>query len=497
MKKIKKVLVANRGEIASRVFATCKEMGILTAAIYSKYDQSLKFVQEAHEAILLEGDTLKDTYLNKEKILKAAKELGVDAIHPGYGFLSENADFAESVVKNGFIFIGPQAKNITAMGNKSASKVFLQPLGVPFIPGYFGKAQDTKLLRSEAEKIGLPLLIKAAAGGGGKGMKIVERWDDFDQMLEEAKSEAIKAFSDDHLMLEKYLVNPRHIEVQVFGDEHGNSIHFHERDCSLQRRHQKVVEEAPAPLLNSTQREALFADALKIVGAMKYENAGTMEFIMDENGKHYFLEMNTRLQVEHPVSENINGLDLVKLQIQVANGEVKPWEKYGTFDQTRGHSMEVRIYAEDPDNNFMPTSGEIKLLKFSTLKNIRYDFTYHQGDQITVNYDPMIGKVIVWGETRMDAIYKLIQALKETVILGFKTNISFLIACLSHPAFQSGKVSTAFISSYEKELAQKNLAPDILAASYLLTKVKSYTDTSINIESKPIDPWLGLSNFRI
>lgn len=492
MKKIKKLLVANRGEIASRVFSTCRELGISTVAIYSQYDQYLNFVKEAHEAVLLKGETLKDTYLNSEEILKIAKDLKVDAIHPGYGFLSENANFAEAVLKAGLIFVGPKAKSISAMGNKSASKVYLKPLGVPFIPGYFGKEQDLITLKAEAEKIGLPLLIKAAAGGGGKGMKIVEDWNEFDQKFDEAKVEAQKAFGDDHLMLEKYLINPRHIEVQVFGDAHGNTLHFHERDCSLQRRHQKVVEEAPAPGLTSKQREALFADALKIVNAMKYENAGTMEFIMDESGIHYFLEMNTRLQVEHPVSELVNGIDLVKLQLNVSEGEIKPWETMGNFSSTRGHAIEVRVYAEDPDNNFMPTSGKIKCLKFSTIKNVRYDFTYLEGDIITVNYDPMIGKVIVWGETRQEAIAKLVAALKETVILGFKTNISFLISCLCHDAFKNGFVSTSFISKYQSDLLMDNKSDELIVAGYLLARLKA-----INKDNITNDPWQDLSNFRI
>lgn len=492
MKKIKKLLVANRGEIASRVFATCRELGISTVAIYSKYDAPLLFVKEADEAILLEGETLKETYLNSDRILNIAKKLNVDAIHPGYGFLSENAQFAENVLNAGLIFIGPKAKNISSMGNKSESKFFLKPLGVPFIPGYFGKEQDINFLRDEAKKIGLPLLIKAAAGGGGKGMKIVENWNEFDQKFEEAKAESLKSFGDDHLMLEKYLVNPRHIEVQVFGDEHGNAIHFHERDCSLQRRHQKVVEEAPAPGLTQQQRDALFADALKIVNAMKYENAGTMEFIMDDKGVHYFLEMNTRLQVEHPVSEAINGVDLVKLQIKVAEGEIKPWEKIHRFEAPHGHSIEVRVYAEDPENNFMPTSGKIKLLKFSTIKNVRYDFSYFQGDQITVNFDPMIGKVIVWAETRQDAIHKLIAALKETVILGFKTNISFLIACLSKKEFQQGLVSTFFIQKHHDNLMNQEMPNELVVAGYLLSRFKS--SSSLDTTN---DPWLGLDNFRI
>lgn len=494
MRKISKVLVANRGEIASRVFATCKELEIKTVAIYSKFDAQMQFVKDADQSILIEGDTLKETYLSMDKIIKIAQNFKVDAIHPGYGFLSENAEFADLVSNAGMIFIGPSSKNISAMGNKSASKMYLLPLDIPFIPGYFGANQDFKFLRAEAEKIGLPLLIKAAAGGGGKGMKIVEQWSDFEQKLEEAKVESKKSFGDDHLMLEKYLVNPRHIEVQVFGDEHGNGIHFHERDCSLQRRHQKVVEEAPAPGLSEKQREALFRDAMKIINTMKYENAGTLEFIMDESGIHYFLEMNTRLQVEHPVSENINGIDLVKLQLAVASKEVKPWDRLGNFSKTRGHSIEVRVYAEDPDNSFMPTSGKIQVLKYSNLKNVRYDFTYQQNDEITVNYDPMIGKVIVWAETRNEAIQKLITALKETVIIGLKTNISFLIACLSNEFFRTGKVSTSFISKHEKELLNSAFPDELITAGYFLSQLKQ---NIIDTQKNKIDPWLELSNYRI
>lgn len=505
MKKlIKKILVANRGEIASRVFATCREMKISTVAIYSSSDKNLQYVSEADEAAILDGDSLKETYLNMQAIISIAKQFNVDAIHPGYGFLSENATFAELVRSSGIIFIGPSAKNIVAMGNKSESKIFLQPLGIPFIPGYFGKNQEVNFLRNEAEKIGLPLLVKAAAGGGGKGMKIVEDWNDFNQKVEEAKFEAQKSFGDSQVMLEKYLKNPRHIEVQVFGDEHGNMVHFFERDCSLQRRHQKVVEEAPAPNLSVKQREKLFKDAETIVKAMKYENAGTLEFIMDETGVHYFLEMNTRLQVEHPVTELINGLDLVKLQIKVASGEVAPWKNLQTRHEVRGHAIEVRIYAEDPENNFFPTAGKINFLKYSNLKNVRYDFTYSNNNTVTMNFDPMIGKVIVWGESREEAIYKMIQALKETVILGFKTNIGFLINCLENSDFMKGCVSTSFIPNKIAELSKttEKYLPTTFATFILsqMNIVNLQLDQNENVKLNQLtnrDTWDLISNYRI
>lgn len=501
---IKKILVANRGEIASRVFATCREMGIATVAIYSSSDQNLQYVSEADESAFLEGESLKETYLNMQSIISISKKLQVDAIHPGYGFLSENSIFADLVRSNGIIFIGPSAKNIIAMGNKSESKIFLQPLGIPFIPGYFGKEQDVNFLRKEAEKIGLPLLVKAAAGGGGKGMKIVEDWSDFNQKVEEAKFEAQKSFGDSQVMLEKYLKNPRHIEVQIFGDEYGNMTHFFERDCSLQRRHQKVVEEAPAPNLTDKQRDKLFKDSETIVKTMKYENAGTLEFIMDETGVHYFLEMNTRLQVEHPVTECINGLDLVKLQIAVANKEVSPWKRLAPWNQARGHAIEVRVYAEDPENNFFPTAGKISFLQYSKLKNVRYDFTYSESDTVTMNFDPMIGKVIAWGENRDEAIKKMIQALKETVILGFKTNIGFLIKCLEDKEFKEGNVSTSFISNKLSSLAADESALLPLGYSTFVLSQMCEDNSCVSKNSNDFsnlstnnDPWDLVKSYRI
>jgi len=486
--KIKRILISNRGEIASRIIATCKEMGIETVTIFHETDKNLSYIHESDYSVPLIGETIGETYLNAAQIISISSQLCVDAIHPGYGFLSENADFADLVKKNGMIFIGPDSSSIRAMGNKIGSKKLLKPHSIPLILGYIGDNQEKENLLEEAQKIGLPLLIKAAAGGGGKGMKIVRSWDDFYELLDLAKIEAMKFFNDETIMLEKYLENPRHVEVQVLADHHNNILILGDRDCSLQRRHQKIIEEAPAPFIDEDIRKRLYDDAHRIAEIVTYKNAGTLEFVFDENGNYYFLEMNTRLQVEHPVTEIIYGIDLVKMQIQIAEGKVKPWGDVSPIQ--RGHAMEVRLYAEDPWNSFFPTNGKMEKFFPSIQKQVRYDFTYRQGDQVSTNFDPMLGKIIVHAENRISAIKKCEIALLQTCVIGIKTNQLYLIKCLRNENFKKGILSTNFIQKNENELLNLEVESkfwlDILP---FLTEHFNDSDTNLENVSQAYYVW--------
>lgn len=452
-KSIRKILVANRGEVVSRVMGTCQRMGIATVAVFSKADQNAKFVGEADEAVLLGGVTSQESYLNIPKILAAAQKTRCDAIHPGYGFLAENADFAEAVMAQGLIFIGPQPDTIRKMGSKIGAKQIMMRAKVPVIPGYQGDNQQKDFLMEQALKIGFPCLIKASAGGGGKGLKLVHDKKDLSQAIDSAAREAKSAFDDEKLLIEKYLESARHIEVQIFGDAHGNVIHLFERECSLQRRHQKVVEECPSAALTPSLRKKITKAAIKAAKAVNYIGAGTVEFILDDRGKFYFMEMNTRLQVEHPVTEMVTNLDLVKMQIECAQGYPLPFkQKKITMN---GHAMEVRIYAEDPQNDFLPATGKLTLLDLPPLPSIRYDVGISEGDQISVYYDPMIGKMSAQAETRKLCIQKLALALRKCRFLGTKTNINFLLNLLEHPDHVSGKFDTDFIAKNAKELTKE------------------------------------------
>ena len=481
--KIKKILIANRGEIALRVIKTCKDMGIKTVTIYSEEDKELPHSYKSDEAISLGEGTLADTYLNIDKIIEIAKRTDCDAIHPGYGFLSENTQFAQALSSKDIIFIGPSVNAIELMGDKKTSKVKMEEIGVPLIPGYHGEDQTPDVLEKEADKIGYPVLIKATAGGGGKGMKIVNEKSDFISSLESAKREASNAFGNDKVLLEKYIVNPRHIEVQLVSDGQGNHFHFFERECSIQRRYQKVIEETPSVALDDKLREDICNSALQIARGIDYIGAGTIEFILSSDNKYYFLEMNTRLQVEHPVTEMVTGFDLVKLQIQAAQGEAFPFTQKD-IKQT-GHSFECRVYAEDPDNDFLPTNGRIKTIGSS--KVARLDSGFRDGNNISTNYDPMLAKVIVHASSRTKALAKMINALNEITFSGAKTNRDYMKRVLRHEKFINGDFHTHFLTEFKDELAPRDFS-DYENAKIIATLILK--DKKVN------NSWNKLFNFR-
>ena len=458
-KKITKILIANRGEIACRVIKTARKMDIATVAVYSDADRKALHVRMADEAVHIGPSPAIESYLVIDKIIAAAKETGADAVHPGYGFLSENPSFVRACEKAKITFIGPSAESMEAMGLKDAAKTLMDDAGVPITPGYHGKDQDPKLLKAKAGMIGYPVLIKAIAGGGGKGMRKVDAEADFDAMLVSCQREAKSSFDNDEVLIEKYIQSPRHIEVQVFGDTHGNVVHMFERDCSLQRRHQKVIEEAPAPGMTDEVRKAMTDAAVKAAQAVDYVGAGTVEFIVDGSGKlrkdgFWFMEMNTRLQVEHPVTEMITGLDLVELQIRVARGEKLPKQKDIKME---GHAVEARLYAEDPANDFLPSIGYLS--EGTNFKNFKSSDGHHRidagveaGDRITPFYDPMIAKVIGYSENRDTAIQECTVGITSSLVGGIINNDQFLVNCLDHPDFEQGLVSTGFIEKHQNYL---------------------------------------------
>ncbi|NDV89995.1 acetyl-CoA carboxylase biotin carboxylase subunit [Alteromonas sp. 345S023] len=458
---ISKLLIANRGEIACRVIETAKKLGIQTVAVYSEADANARHVAMADEAVLLGPAPSKDSYLKGDKILAKAKALNVDAIHPGYGFLSENAEFAKACQQQGVIFVGPPASAIEAMGSKSAAKRIMQEAGVPLVPGYHGDDQDEATLKASADEMGYPVLLKAAAGGGGKGMRQVWSEKAFTQALNAAKRESMASFGDDHMLVEKYLTRPRHVEIQVFCDSLGNGVYLFERDCSVQRRHQKIIEEAPAPNMPEGTREKMGEAALKAAKAINYEGAGTVEFLLDEDGSFYFMEMNTRLQVEHPVTEMITGEDLVEWQLAVAEG--KPLPKQQNELKLKGHAFEARIYAEDPDNDFLPSTGNLALLSPPPTSNlVRVDTGVLQGDDVTVYYDPMIAKLVVWGEHRDSALQRLYRALGDYHISGVTTNINFLKKVANCEPFKRAQLTTTFIEQ-NSQVLNMNVGVDVSA----------------------------------
>ncbi|MDO9624780.1 MAG: acetyl-CoA carboxylase biotin carboxylase subunit, partial [Pseudomonas sp.] len=450
-KHIDTLLIANRGEIACRVMSTAKAMGITTVAVHSAVDHNARHVREADIAIDLGGAKPADSYLRIDALIAAAKASGAQAIHPGYGFLSENAGFARAIEDAGLLFLGPPASAIDAMGSKSAAKSLMEAAGVPLVPGYHGNAQDIETFRTAADVIGYPVLLKATAGGGGKGMKVVEGESELAEALASAQREAQSSFGDSRMLVEKYVLKPRHVEIQVFADQHGHCLYLNERDCSIQRRHQKVVEEAPAPGLSPELRRAMGEAAVKAAQAIGYVGAGTVEFLLDERGDFFFMEMNTRLQVEHPVTELITGLDLVAWQIRVARGEVLPI----TQEQVPliGHAIEVRLYAEDPEHDFLPSTGRLSLYREPAAgPGRRVDTGVAEGDDVSPFYDPMLGKLIAWGENREEARLRLLAMLKETCIGGVKTNLAFLTRVLAHPAFADAELDTGFIPRHEAQL---------------------------------------------
>jgi acetyl-CoA carboxylase biotin carboxylase subunit len=452
-KYISTVLIANRGEIASRIIRTCKKMGIRTVAVFSDADRDSAFVSEADIAIHIGGSTPKESYLDAVKIIDAAKKNGADAIHPGYGFLSENADFAEACAENGIIFIGPNPNAIRMMGSKSRAKSIMKAAGVPVVPGYQGEDQSVEKLSEEALKTGLPVLLKAAAGGGGKGMRIVHDKAELNTQIEAARREAAAAFGNDELIVEKYIQSGRHIEFQIFGDQHGNYLHLLERECTIQRRYQKIMEESPSPVMSESLRRRMGEVAVSAARALEYDNAGTVEFIYDESsGEFYFLEVNTRLQVEHPVTEMITGLDLVQWQIEAASG--RPMNKKQEDITGNGYAVELRLYAEDATNDFMPVTGKILHLEFPQVEGLRVESAVKSGSQISVFYDPMIAKLIVWDRDRYTALRKMQYVLKNMICLGTKINQDFLLHLLQQEDVMNGAYDTHFI---EKKIDLKKL----------------------------------------
>jgi acetyl-CoA carboxylase biotin carboxylase subunit len=439
----KKILIANRGEIAVRIIKACQEMDITAVAVYSDADRSSLHIQTADEAVYVGAAPAVESYLNIDRIIQAARDTGSEAIHPGYGFLAENAEFAQRCEKENIVFIGPNSKAMKLVGDKIRSRQVMEKAGIPIIPGMKGALQDPSKYKSEAEKIGYPVMIKASAGGGGKGMRIVYKEADLKPALEAGKREAKAAFGNDSVYLEKYIEEPRHIEFQVLADNFGNTVHIFERECSIQRRHQKIVEESPSTALETELREKMGAIARKVINVTGYNNAGTVEFLLDKDKKFYFLEVNARLQVEHPVTELISGIDLVLQQIEIAAGQKLAFKQKEL--QQKGHAIECRIYAEDPQNNFLPSSGKILFLKEPAGPGVRHDSGIYSDCDVPVYYDPILAKLIVWAADRDKACTRMAKALGNYVVLGIKTNIGFLKDLISHPRFKEGKTTTDFI----------------------------------------------------
>jgi 3-methylcrotonyl-CoA carboxylase alpha subunit len=452
---IEKLIVPNRGEIAVRIARACRELGIVSVLAHAD-DDDVRYTRRFFDEALPLGKS----YLDVAKVMDAARASGANALHPGYGFLSERAELAAACEEANIVFVGPKSSSIAAMGSKAEARHLMQSLGVPVVPGYDGEDQSLETLSREAEKIGFPLLVKASAGGGGKGMKIVRSREEIQPQIESAAREATKAFGDARLLLERYIEEPRHVEFQIFGDAHGNLVHLFERDCSIQRRHQKVIEETPAPRYSDELRQRMAKAAIAAAAGVQYRNAGTVEFIVTPEGEFYFLEMNTRLQVEHPVTELVTGVDLVHAQLHVADGKPLPW----TQDELkqRGHAMQVRIYAEDPDDRFLPQSGTIAHYIEPTGPGVRVDAGVTRGSEVGVKFDPMLSKLICYAEDRATCIDRLARALRDYVILGTKTNVSWLRRVVTHEAFREGLVSTSFLDDHAESLVRE--VPEIVPA---------------------------------
>ena len=495
-----KILIANRGEIACRVIKTARRMGIKTVAVYSEADANARHVRLADEAVLIGPAAARESYLVIDKIIAAAKATGAQAIHPGYGFLSENEDFCHACEREGIVFIGPPVSAIRAMGSKSEAKKLMEAAGVPLTPGYHGDDQEPSYLHQQADAIGYPVLIKAAAGGGGKGMRLVEKSADFIDLLASCKREAISSFGDDHVLVEKYITKPRHIEIQVFGDTHGNVVYLFERDCSVQRRHQKVLEEAPAPGMTLERRAAMGKAAVDAAKAVGYVGAGTVEFIANQDGSFYFMEMNTRLQVEHPVTEMITGLDLVEWQLRVASGEKLPLAQEQL--QIRGHALEARIYAEDPAKGFLPSTGRlVHLAPPAESLHVRVDTGVEEGDEISPHYDPMIAKLIVWDINRDRALARMLQALADYRVVGVANNIEFLSRLTACPAFAGADLDTGLIEREKAYLfpAEEGLPAEVLQIAALaeLLRDAAFADRRAARSADPASPWHARDGWRM
>ncbi len=493
--KLTTLLVANRGEIACRIMRTAKKMGLTTVAVHSEVDRDARHSREADLCVDLGGSKAADSYLMIDKLIDAARASGAQAIHPGYGFLSENADFARAIEAAGLIFLGPPASAIDAMGSKAAAKALMEDAGVPLVPGYHGQAQDVATFLEAAQRIGYPVLLKATAGGGGKGMKVVERPEEMAQALASGQREAQASFGDSRMLVEKYLLKPRHVEIQVFADQQGHCIYLHDRDCSIQRRHQKVVEEAPAPGLSAQLRQTMGEAAVRAAQTIGYVGAGTVEFLLDSRGEFFFMEMNTRLQVEHPVTELITGVDLVEWQIRIAQGE--PLRDAQETVIRCGHSIEVRLYAEDPDHDFLPSTGTLELYQECALGHgKRVDSGVSEGDSVSPFYDPMLAKLIAWGETREEARLRLLSMLDEFVVGGVKTNLPFLRRIVGHPAFAAAELDTDFIPRYQAQLLP---APAELSAEFWQIAAEAFSQSAtarINRDDAH-SPWAANNGLRL
>lgn len=482
MKSIRKILIANRGEIAVRIMRTCREMGISTVAVFSEADRTSQHVRYADEAWYIGKAPSAESYLNIDKIIDTAKRTNADAIHPGYGFLSENAAFARRCAQEDIIFIGPSARVIEQMGDKIQARDMMKKAGIPVVPGTEGSVNSEEEALEIIGRIGLPVMIKAAAGGGGKGMRLVHKKEDIVSSVRAARSEAMSAFGDDAVYIEKYISSPHHIEFQILGDNHGNAVHLFERECSVQRRHQKMIEETPSPLMTPELRKTMGQAAVEAAKAVSYSGAGTIEFLVDDNLRYYFLEMNTRLQVEHPITERITGIDLVKQQIRIAEGH--PLEFSQEQITKRGHSIECRIYAEDPDNNFMPSPGKVYKISEPLGLGVRTDGYVYEGYEIPIYYDPLISKLIVWGGTRDEAIARMRRALYEYKITGVKTSIRYLERIMNNPDFISGNYNTHFIEKNQDQLMDSSGCDDchdmVLIAAYIdyFSKINRISDNN-------------------
>jgi 3-methylcrotonyl-CoA carboxylase alpha subunit len=491
----RKILIANRGEIACRVIRTCRRLAIRSVAVHSSIDAHALHVEQADEAYLIGGPRPAQSYLRGERIIEVAKASGAEAIHPGYGFLSENEDFARAVEAAGLVFIGPTPEAIEKMGLKDRAKAIMEKAGVPVVPGYHGESQDAKFLRAEAKKIGFPLLIKAVAGGGGKGMRLVTSDAEFDEQLAAARREAKNAFGEDAVLLERFVQGPHHIEFQVFGDTHGHYVHLFERECSIQRRHQKVLEETPSPFLDDDMRARMGEAAVAAARAIAYRGAGTIEFIAGADRKFFFMEMNTRLQVEHPVTEMVTGEDLVEWQLRVAAGEPLPLQQ--SEIASGGHAIEVRLCAENPANQFLPETGRIGVLRAPEEIDevVRLDTGVREGDEVSVFYDPMIAKLIVWGDNRDEAARRMQSALAQTAILGVTTNLAFLERVVKHPAFLAGETDTAFIERHRAELLPAKV--DIPTEALVACAARVFMDEQQAIASAAPSPWNDTGGWRL
>ena len=496
----KKVLIANRGEIAVRISKGCRELGISTVAVYSDVDRRSLHVQVADEAVCIGPAPAVESYLNMGRIVEAARQTGAEAIHPGYGFLAENAHFARLCEEKGIVFIGPNSGAMELVGDKIRSRQTMEKAGIPIIPGMKGIHQDESDYLAEARAIGYPVMIKASAGGGGKGMRVVHEEKDLSAALESGKREAKSAFGDESVYLEKYIEEPRHVEFQVLADNHGHTVHLFERECSIQRRHQKIVEESPSQALDSVLREKMGETAKKVMQVSGYNNAGTVEFLLDKNKQFYFLEVNARLQVEHPVTELITGVDLVHQQLKIASGEKLALSQEEL--EQRGHAIECRIYAEDPRNNFLPSSGKVLFVKEPDGPGVRLDGGIYGGWEVPIDYDPILAKLIVWAENRDLACRRIVSALDDYVILGIRTTIDFLKEVISHPKFRSGQTTTSFINQHfanwtGRDKTEINTRLALLGAAFG-TLNRTHSHPNILGEKKTANsPWLTLGKWSI